>query len=392
MKNNKKDKGQVLAIIIIVSVLLVLIATALIGFAMYSYSQATFYTDYSDALYVAEAGLNYLVAQIGSSGSFSTFYSDTVGTANRRFAVGFYSTGTTLYAESTGIIYRIRPLSRVVQVQLEVDSPWNHFMYVGGTEAPAGRDPTNYPPPYNSTNNGPLFGQRYIPMPEIGISSIDSTINRFLPYYDKVLNGEGLFLDRNTTIGTVPSGLQYYWQGNTCILRGTYTGILYVNGNLATRSGWGNTLTINGSLIVVGGNIEVGKNTRITVNQNTSKMNYVSIACIDTTLPQSLACDTASWINNPYAGNILQQTGNAELWVNGGLIWCSNIYLKDGQGTNIRGILVSMGMNINGFPSGSYTFDPNVYLNQPLGFDISRCLRPMARLKPGSWRELPLTL
>ncbi|MDI6785001.1 MAG: hypothetical protein QME64_13025, partial [bacterium] len=312
-------------------------------------------------------GLNRLI--LSTSTASYIYISDTVGSNNCVFAAFSLST----YATSTGTVTRIRSVHRVVQVRIiPGDSPWNHMLWVGGNTVPAGNDPSTYPAGYNSTTNGPVYNKQYIPRYTL------DTANRWTPYYSIATSPGNLFLSKTTTIGNL-GGLTINWSGNICTMRGTYTGLVYVEGGIYMS----NPMTINGTLIGIGGNITINK-TNLTVNQNTARMNYVTLACIDTTASD----DFSTWTTNPNAGRIIQATGNATLTVRGGAVYCSGIYAKNGQGTNIDGVVVAMGAAIHGFPSGNYLFDPDVYLNPPLGFDLSR-FNTLRQIASKSWREIP---
>lgn len=368
------QNGSTLVVTLMITMLMLVMAMALIGFAYFTSEQSYFYHDYSQALYTAEAGLNRLVLSSATSGIF--YANDTVGSNNCHFyafATTNYSTNT-IYAISTGIVTRVRSVHRIVQVaMIPGDSPWNHMLWVGGNTIPAGRDPSTYPTGYNSTTNGPVYNKQYIPQ-----YTLDAE-GKWTPYYEIATSGSpNTYMNSTSVIGST-SGLTYSWSGNVCTMRGTFTGVLYIEGSLYMK----NDLTINGSLIVVGGNINIDKCT-LTVNQDTNHMNYVSVACIDTTATD----DFTTWTSDASAGNINLGTGISTMTVNGGAVYCSNIYAKNGQGTDIDGVIVCMGANINGFPSGDYLFDPDVYLNPPLGFDLSR-FNTLRQIASRSWRELP---
>lgn len=371
-RNLHKETGSTVVLAVVLSLLMLLMATALIGFAYFTSQQAYFYHDYAQALYAAEAGLNRLVAVTTTV----TFVTDTVGSANSHFyAYSYSTTGGFTYAISTGEVMRIRSVHRIVQVKIiPGDSPWNHMIFDGGPYTLNGGDPSTYPPGYNSTTNGPKDNQRYIPR------YIIDTACHWIPYYDIATSTGNLFLSKTTTIGST-AGLTISWSGNNCNISGTYNGLIYVEGTIYMNT----PLTVNGSLIAVGGNIDDDK-TLLTVNQDTMHMDYVALAAIDTTASD----DYTSWTPNLDAGNIIQGTGNSLITVNGGAVYCSNIYSKNGQGSDINGVIVGMSAVINGFPSGTYEFDPDVYLHPPLGFDISKFNKRQIASK--SWRELPYSM
>jgi hypothetical protein len=383
-----QENGSTLVITLMITMLMMVMAMALIGYAYFTSEQAYFYHDYSQALYTAEAGLNQLVVSGSTSAAF--YITDTVGSNNARFYTYSYPTtiGTIsyVYAVSTGEVTRVRSVHRIIQVQIiPGDSPWNHMLYVGGNTVPAGSDPSAYPPGYNSTTNGPMYNKQYIPR------YILDTSGNWIPYYDLSTSAGNLYLSPATTIG-IPTGLTKSWAGNGCNMYGAYSGILYLNGTLNIPAN--QHLYIYGSLVVVGGNINILNNASLTVVRNLSHMDYATLACIDTNAPD----DFSTWTPDVNAGNINQGTGNATLTVRppigtpaptgGGAIYCSNIYAKNGQGTNINGVIVGMGTNINGFPSGNYLFDPTVAQNPPLGFDLSKCMTKR-QIASRSWREIP---
>ncbi|MFB3894857.1 MAG: hypothetical protein ACE14V_00990 [bacterium] len=368
------QNGSTLVVTLMITMLMLVMAMALIGFAYFTSEQSYFYHDYAQALYTAEAGLNRLVVS-SVAGSY-IYLTDSVGNNYCNFyafATTAYGTNT-IYATSTGIVTRIRSVHRIVQVaMIPGDSPWNHMLWVGGNTVPAGSDPSSYPAGYNSTTNGPVYNKQYIPR-----YTLDAE-GKWTPYYEIATSGTpNVYMNSTTVIGS-PTGLTYSWSGNVCTMRGTFTGVLYIEGTLNLT----NALTVNGSLIVVGGNININKTT-LTVNQDSTHMNYVSLACIDTTATD----DFTTWTSDVNAGNINQGTGNSTLTVDGGAVYCSNIYAKNGQGTNINGVVVCMGANINGFPSGDYLFDPTVSQYPPLGFDLSR-FNTLRQIASKSWRELP---
>ncbi|MCX7920163.1 MAG: hypothetical protein N3A72_11280 [bacterium] len=375
-KSNRTGSALVLAVMM--CLLMLVLAMTLIGFAYFTSEQAYFYHDYAQALYTAEAGLNRVIASADTSNNiYLTGSLDTAQFANCRY-YAYYSRGTGTYAiaSSRGTVTRLRSVHRIVLVQvIPGDSPWNHMIWGGGNTIPAGNDPTTYPPGYNSTTNGPVYNKQYIPR-----YTLDST-GKWTPYYQISTTSPNCFLSRTTTIGST-AGLTYSWSGNVCTIRGTFTGLIYVEGSIMVSDG----LTVNGTLISVGGNITIDKS-NITINQNTTRMNYVSLACIDTTATDNFS----TWTTNPNAGRIIQSTGNATLIVRGGAVYCSGIYAKNGQGTDIDGVIVCMGADINGFPSGSYQFDPDVHLNPPLGFDMSR-FTSRKQIASKSWRELPYSM
>lgn len=372
-----KQKGTVLILALVFSLLMLIMATGLIGLAYFSSQQAYFYQDYAQALYAAEAGLNRLVAD--TTGSASLFVHSTVGSANCQFTAYTYTVGTITYAISTGEVTRLRTIHRIIQVKIiPGDSPWNHMIWQGGSDVPAGSDPSTYPSGYNSTTNGPKFGQNYIP------KYILDAENHWVPYYSIATSSGNLFLSQTTTIGST-AGLTISWSGDVCNIYGTYNGLIYVEGSVLIDKN--KSFTVKGTLISIGGNIQFNQNATLTINQDSAHMNYVSLACIDTTASDDYTlCPNPL---NPNAGNINLEQGNCNLIVNGGAVYCSNIYAKNGAGTNINGVISCMSNNINGFPSGDYTFDPDVYLNPPLGFDLSR-FTSKRQIASRTWRELPL--
>jgi hypothetical protein len=380
LPRHSSETGSVLVLAVMISLLMLIMATTLIGFAYFTSQQSYFYHDYAQALYAAEAGLNRIVAT--PSNATYLWLTDTVGSNNCNYyaAASTYANGT-IYATSTGVVSRIRSVHRIVQVQMTpADSPWNHMLWGGGDEQPAGNDPSQYPSGYNSTTNGPKYTQRYIPR-----YLLDSA-NHWTPYYGFSTDSPGnLFISRTTTIPTTGSNttqLTISWSGNVCNIYGTYNGLIYIQGGILIDKN--RTLTVNGTLISIGGNIDVDNNAWLIINQNITHMDYVSLACIDTTASD----DFTTYVENPNAGNINQLTGNAYLTVNGGTVYCSAIYNKNGTGTNINGVVVGMGFDIDGWPSGTFIFDPDVYLNPPLGFDISKIVT-LRQIASKSWRELP---
>lgn len=386
---HRKETGSTLVLALMISLLMLVMATALIGFAYFSSQQSYFYHDYAQALYTAEAGLNRIVASTSTSGTI--YITDTVGSNNARFytiATTAYSTGT-IYAISTGVVSRIRSVHRIVQVaMIPGDSPWNHMLYVGGNTIPAGNDPTTYPAGYNSTTNGPVYNKRYVPL------VILNSENHWEPYYSIATSPGNLYLNSTTAIGST-AGLTISWSGNVCNIYGTYNGVIYVDGSILIDKN--RTLTVYGTLISIGGNINIDQNASLVVIRNLSHLDYVTLACIDTTCSD----DFNTWTSDPSAGNINQLTGNSLLTVEpptgtppptgGGAVYCSNIYAKNGQGTNINGVICGMGTNINGFPSGSYNFDPTVAQNPPLGFDLTKCMKKR-QIASKTWRELPYSM
>jgi hypothetical protein len=398
-----------------------------LAIGLWSYEQATFYEDYNQALYSAEAGINYAIsantAGWGNVGSSST---------GNLFNASFYVRSSTLTADtiqiiSTATVNRLTYRVRAVSVNIIDRDPWKHFIWQGCSGAPAGKDPTEYPTGYNSTSNGPQYGTGEIGILTYGNSTMPNGGKKWEPYWSKITSKtvpNAIYIGKDTTIvnwtGTA-GGYTFQWStvGNvmpvsigglnitvtnpsTYNIYGTYTGMIYVQGSLNLT----NSLFVYGQLYAVGGNITINK-TNLTVMQVTTRSpasawvapqdndgdlfkKYITIAAVDTAATQY--CPVS--VNNT-AGNIKQGTGNSTLHMGsispcywGGVLFCSNADLKNGQGTIINGVLMIMDNDINGFPSGDYYYDPTVSQNAPiLGISVDNISGK--KVLPGTWRELP---
>ena len=436
LKAEKYNQGVILITVLIISLVLAVIATTILGMGLYSYQQATFYYDYNQALYTAEAGINWCVSRNTASGTFVNFASPSTGPLNY---AGFYvqsstMAGDTIQIISTATVMRLTPRVRALSMLMIDQSPFKHFIWQGCSGAPSGSDPTEYPDGYNSTNNGPIYGTGEIGRVNWGIANWPYGGKKFQPYFSKITAKRvpnAIYMGRDTTfINWTPTAggptYQFSTIGNTLPswfsstvkglhvevngpgdynVYGKYTGLLYLQGTVHV----GDPLYIYGQFYVVAGNIDINK-TNLTVmqvtaqnpasgiireydNDTTSYQQYVTIACLDTTAPYT--CPTTS--TNPNAGNVTQQTGNSTLQMGdigtpfyyGGLMFISNADFKNGQGTNINGVMMMMDNDINGFPSGEYFFDPTVDTDRPLGIDISYISGK--RSLTGTWREIPTT-
>lgn len=293
--------------------------------------------------------------------------------------------------------------------------------------APAGKDPTKYPTGYNSTSNGPLYGTGEIGILTYSNSTLSGGGKKWEPYWSKITSKtapNAVYIGADTTIinwTTSASGSvnQMGLAGNSLVtfnglhvtpnggssynVYGSYTGTLYLQGTINVTG----DLFVYGQVYAVGGNLNIAKNVTLTVMQITTASpastvvaphdkagdlykKYITIAAIDTTASHQCASPL-----NSYAGNIKQATGNSMLHMGsitpcywGGVLFCSNADLKNGQGTLINGVLMIMDNDINGFPSGSYFYDPTVSQNAPiLGIQVDHISGK--KVLPGTWRELP---
>ena len=434
-KLNKKNyhlmynkSGVILVLVMVLTLILAIIAFAVLGFGLWAYEQATFYQDYNQALYSAEAGINYAISK-ATTGTIPVCSSPSTGNiTNAAFYVtsSTYS-GPTVMITSTSTVYRLTARSRAVSILfVPGDNPWKHFIWQGCGGAPSGADKTYYPPGSNQSSNGPVYGAG-----QIGIIQLSG--GKWLPYWTNLMDStvqNAVYIGKDTTIinitpTTSSPTYRFTTTGNslpswitsstglsitvtnpsTYSIYGRYTGMLYVQGTINV----GNPLFIYGQLYAIGGNINIDK-TDVTVmqvtatspvstkvsptdNAGTSYQKYITIACIDTSANQN--CPGTGSPANAGAGNINQSTGNSTLhmgsqnpYLPGGVLFCSNLYAKNGKGTDINGILMIMGNDINGYPSGTYSFDNTVQNDAPiLGVDISNITQQSAMA--GTWQELP---
>jgi len=429
LSNNHKAsaRGVVLITTLIITLLLAIIATTILAIGLWSYEQATFYEDYNQALYSAEAGINYAIsantAGWGNVGCSST---------GNLFNASFYVSSSTMAADtirivSTATVNRLTYRVRAVSVDVIDRDPWKHFIWQGCSGAPAGKDPTEYPTGYNSTSNGPQYGTGEIGILTYGNSTVAGGGKKWEPYWSKItakIAPNAVYIGADTTIvnyTTSASGLvnQQVGTGNSSAVvyglhvtpnggssynvYGSYTGMLYLQGTINVTG----NLFVYGQVYAVGGNLNIAKNITLTVMQVTTcspasssvapqdkagdlYKKYITIAAIDTSASQTCASPL-----NSNAGNIVQSTGNSTLHMGslspcywGGVLFCSNADLKNGQGTIINGVLMIMDNDINGFPSGDYYYDPTVSQNAPiLGISVDNITGK--KVLPGTWRELP---
>jgi Tfp pilus assembly protein PilX len=108
-------RGVVLITSLIITLLLAVIATTILALGLWSYQQATFYEDYNQALYSAEAGINYAIS--ANTAGWGTVSSSSTGSL---FNASFYVRSSTLAADTIQIIstatvnrltYRVRAVS-----------------------------------------------------------------------------------------------------------------------------------------------------------------------------------------------------------------------------------------------------------------------------------------
>jgi hypothetical protein len=466
VNSNKSIKshqsGVVLVMVIVLTVILAIIAAAILGFGLWAYEQATFYEDYNQALYSAEAGISFAIASNQSSQWEGPFSSPSTGSiSNASFSVVSGKTnGDIIEVISTATVERLTSRSRSISVEVIFRDPWKHFIWQGCTTEPNGYtgDQVEYIDPYNSTTNGPQYGS------DSGIGILDLRVPepswpddelKWHPYFSKITSKTvqwALYLGKDTTIinyYTVALGVQQYSttafvsgdisdalpsaiktaagldelnmiavNDSTYTLFGGYTGMIYVQGTLLVDDPGNEALSVYGQVYAVGGNIEIGHNDKLTVHQvttqspvslivpsydveGTSYQQYITIAAIDTVA--SHLCDDST---DSGMGNLLQLTGNAALQMGntgynnagnpdgtpiyyGGVMFVSNTDFKNGQGTEINGVVMMVDNSINGFASGNYSFDPTVQTDAPiLGVDITHLQG--RNVKAGTWRELPL--
>ncbi len=429
IRKNATNKGVILMTALVITMILAVVASTILALGLWSYQQATFYEDYNQALYSAEAGINYAIS--ANTAGWGPVSSSSTGSL---FNASFYvqsstMAGDTIRIVSTATVSRLTNRVRAVSVDVIDQDPWKHFIWQGCSGAPAGRDPTDYPDGYNSTSNGPAYGKG-----EIGIITYYNAPwayggKKWQPYWSKITSKavpNAIYIGRDTTIVNwtpLAGGVTYQFStiGNvmpvsisgfyltvvnptTYRISGNYTGLLYIQGSIVMSD----DMSIYGQLYAVGGNITINKceltvmqvTTRtpasITVapqdNEGDSFQKYVTIGCIDTTA--SYQCPTTGTLN-VNAGNIYQGTGNSELHMGSitpnyyaGVMFVSNVNFKNGQGTIINGVIMMMSNDINGFPSGDYYYDPTVSDDAPiLGIAVDHISGK--KVLPGTWRELP---
>ncbi len=426
------NKGVILMTALVITMILAVVASTILALGLWSYQQATFYEDYNQALYSAEAGINHAVATDLPGGSTLS-----VSSTGHLFNASYFVTATTLAGGttnyvSTATVRRLTNRVRTVSVNALNDNPWKHFIWQGCGNEPAGNyvDKIGYPVPYNKTTNGPKFDANSIgiltyynpPWPNGG--------KKWQPYWSKITSKavpNAIYIGRDTTIVNwtpIAGGVTYQFStiGNvmpvsisgfnistvdssTYRISGHYTGLLYVQGSIEMYD----DMSVYGQLYAVGGNISIKNKSTLTVMQVTTRspasltvapqdnegdsfQKYVTIACIDTTA--SYLCSDSTF-SNPNAGSIKELGGNCELHMGSltpnypaGVLFISNYQLKNGQGTIINGVIMLMNNNINGFASGDYYYDPSVNTDAPiLGLDISHISTIGVVNK--TWRELP---
>ena len=449
LKLNPKELNQLgitLVLVMVLTLIMSIIVLAVLGIGLWAYEQATFYEDYNQALYSAEAGLNYAISKNVTSVWTGPYSAPTTGSIqNASFTV---STSTTVYTGDTvqiisvSTVERLSYRSRIISINLVIRDPWKHFIWQGCEDIPAGSDPTQYPSGYNSTSNGPVYGSGTIGSLEFYRPGWAYAGAKFQPYWSNITSKtvqNAVYIGRDTTIvnitptiasltiqTTMPgntwptslrdaTGLRVSFDNpSTYTIYGAYTGMLYIQGTInVDQNGPTAGLDIYGQCYAVGGNINITNNANLTVMQVTTQspaslivsptdatgttyQKYVTIGCIDTTA--SAFCDSTT---DPGAGSIKQQTGNATLYMGstgnypsrpynypGGVMYVSNSDIKNGQGTDINGVIMMMSNNINGFPSGNFYFDSTVQSDAPiLGVDVS--LIQGQNVAASSWQELP---
>jgi|GEM_PF-6520583 hypothetical protein len=348
-----RESGVAFVTVLIITAVLMLMGVTFVTVSTSEYNMASNNLKQVQAFWLAEAGINYALSQKVYGG-----WSARMDLGNGSFQVVFDNANVAMI--STGTVGRATRRIRV-SGRLECEALKHGIYTSGGDDVPSGANPFTYDPPYNDSENGPLYNQGAIPRP-----IISGDPPRIEPYYRDAV-AAGLYYPGSRTISS-----------NT-----TITGVLYVNGNLTI--GKGVDVTVNGTVVVFNGNLFIEQNARLHIIR--TRADYASLVVIDPNAPAVYDPSYYRSHDQEGPGSIIQKTGNAELWVDGGYIYCTNMYLKDGQGTRFDAVLNCSGANINGFPSGSYKFDETVYQNPPVGFDFSN-VPSYFQMIPGSWMEI----
>lgn len=445
--NHPSPKGVILLVVMIVTLILAVVATTLLGMGLFSLQQATFYQDYNQALYTAESGLNYAIAHGLSSGLTSS----TTGTINNAsfYVISSTISGDTIRLMSTSTVYRLTSRVRAVSIDVSTRDPWKHMIWQANSDQPAGKDPTKYPNGYNSTSNGPEFGEGKIGIISYSTPGWPYGGKKFEPYWERILNEtipNAVYIGRDTTIINwrhTSSGSVHQWTGpgntlptwfsssvkglsvtvtnpTTYNVYGAYTGLLYIQGTMNITNTKG--LFVYGQVYVVNGNININKTLmtvfKITTQSPASSVvsptdtegvpytKYLTIACLDPYAPTTIDPNLNTSSLNQNAGVIDVPSGNSGIKMGqigstgipdypGGAMYISNISKKNGNGVMIYGSVMELANDINGWPAGNKTdcgwkYDPSVSANSPiLGVDVS--FLTDKNVLPKTWRELPVS-